>query len=304
MVSILNQNKINEATLLIEIEGFIQSSLNSARQPRSFYQNFADLLLDFHQVYDPDFSYSCLIEPFCRLLYDYDLEYESPESLCRLLKQTPFRQWQSDFDLNWTDHLDEMRQHRFSEKQNAQKIDSRLNLLIDEYSALLVVRVDLSYVANISIQQVDDDLEILRRKINRSQYGDDVLLLIWALEQGESTGYHCHVALVFDERKRHGAWRIAKAVGDWWKEITDDQGKYFNCHDRRYLKKYEERDVVGIGVIYSNVPYQVNKMRSTLSYLARPDKAQYLRVKTSAKMRSFGMSQVKAKINRRNCYKR
>lgn len=297
MASILNQN---EATLLIEIERFIQSSLNSARQPRSFYQNFSNLLLGFQQVYDPDFSYSCLIEPFCCLLCDYDLEYESPASLYGLLKQTSFGEWQRYFDLVWSDHLDEIRQHRFSEKQNAQKLDRRLIDLLTSYTALLVVRVDLAYVANISIEQVDHDLEKLRRKINRSQYGNDVLLLVWALEQGESTGYHCHIALVFDERKRNGAWHIAKAIGEIWKDVTDDHGKYFNCHDRSYLRKYEERDVVGIGVIYSNLTYQVDKMRSTLSYLARPDKAQYLRVKTSAKMRSFGMSQAKPKITQRN----
>lgn len=300
MASTLNQNKINEATLLIEIEKFIQSSVTSSRQPRSFYQNFSYLLLGFYQVYDPDFSYSCLIEPFCRLLYDYDLEYESPASLSDLLKQTSFREWQSDFDLAWRNHLNEMRQHRFSEKQNAQNLDHRLIDLLTSYTALLVVRVDLAYVENKNIQQVDDDLEKLRRKINRSKYADDLLLLVWALEQGESTGYHCHIALVFNERKRNSAWHIAKEIGELWKDVTDDQGKYFNCHDRSYLKRYEERDIVGIGMIYSKVPYQVRKMCSTLSYLARPEKTQHLRVKTSVKMRSFGMSQAKPKITRRN----
>ena len=90
------------------------------------------------------------------------------------------------------------------------------------------------------IEQVDADLEKLRRKISRSSYGDDLLLLVWALEQGERKGYHCHVALVFDERKRIGAWSIAKAIGKFWESITDGDGSYFNCHDRRYLTQYEK----------------------------------------------------------------
>ena len=70
---------------------------------------------------------------------------------------------------------------------------------------MLVVRVDLAYVVSPDIEQVDNDLEMLRRKIKRSEYGRDVLLLVWALEQGEKKGYHCHIALIFNERKRTSA---------------------------------------------------------------------------------------------------
>ncbi|WP_225761767.1 MULTISPECIES: inovirus-type Gp2 protein [Acinetobacter] len=291
MNAIFNQNPINEASLLIGIERFVLSSMDSTRQPRSFYENFTDLLLDFHQVYNPDFSYMCLIDLFSSLLHDYDLKYETSSSLYNRLKQTSFRDWQRYFNRARGDHLNEMRKHRYNERLNANKLEDRLRDLQREYSALLVVRVDLAYTVNPDIKQVDTDLEKLRRRINRSEYGDDVLLLVWALEQGERKGYHCHVALVFDERKRTSAWSIAKAVGEFWEDTTGGKGSYFNCHDRRYLKQYEEQGIVSIGVIFSNLPYQANKMRSTLSYLARPEKEQYLRVKSSRRMRTFGMSQ-------------
>ncbi|EXB22800.1 inovirus-type Gp2 protein [Acinetobacter baumannii] len=287
----LNHNSINEASLLIEIEKFVLSSMNSTQQPRSFYENFTHLLLDFHQVYNPDFSYTCLIDQFCNLLYEYDLNYETSSSLYNRLKQTSFRDLQRYFNRARADHLNELRQHRYNERLNANKLEGRLCELQREYSALLVVRVDLAYKVNPDIEQVDHDLEKLRKRINRSIYGDDILLLVWALEQGEKKGYHCHVALVLNERKRTSAWKIAKAIGELWEDITGGKGSYFNCHDRRYLKQYEEQGIVGIGVIYSNVPYQASKMRSTLSYLARPEKEQYLRVKTSRRMRTFGMSQ-------------
>jgi len=287
----LNQNEINEASLLIKIQSFIQTSLNATRQPRSFYETFTHHLLDFHQVYNPDFSYTSLIELFCNLLYDYDLERESSTSLYRHLKQRSFRDWQHYFNQAKADHFNEMRQHRYNERLNANKLESRLCELQREYSALLVVRVDLAYTVNPDIEQVDHDLEKLRKRINRSIYGGDILLLVWALEQGERKGYHCHVALVLNERKRMDAWSIAKAVGELWEDTTGGDGSYFNCHDRRYLKQYEEQGIIGIGVIFSNVPYQASKMRSTLSYLARPEKEQYLRVKTTRRMRTFSMSQ-------------
>lgn len=287
----LNQNEINEASLLIEIESFIRSSLYATRQPRSFYETFTDLLLDFDQVYNPDFSYICLIDLFCSLLHDYDLQYETSSSLCNRLKRRTFKDWQAYFNRARADYLNELRQHRHNEKLNAAKLDKRLEEILKSYSAVLVVRVDLAYVVSPDIEQVDNDLELLRRKIKRSEYGKDILLLVWALEQGEKKGYHCHIALIFNERKRTSAWSIAKAVGELWEDITDDEGCYFNCHDRRYLKQYEDQGTLGIGIIYSEVDYQVRRMRSTLSYLAQPEKEQYLRVKTSRRMRTFGMSQ-------------
>ncbi|HAV5356626.1 YagK/YfjJ domain-containing protein [Acinetobacter baumannii] len=287
----LNQNEISEASLLIAIERFVLTSLDAAKQSRSFYETFTNLLLAFDQVYNPDFSYTCLIDLFCSLLHDYDLQYETSLSLCNRLKRTTFKDWQAYFNQARADHLNELRQHRHNEKLNAAKLDKRLEGILKSYSAVLVVRVDLAYVVSPDIEQVDNDLEMLRRKIKRSEYGRDVLLLVWALEQGEKKGYHCHIALIFNERKRTSAWSIAKAVGELWKDVTGDDGSYFNCHDRKYLRKYEESDTVGIGIIYSEVDYQVRKMCSTLSYLARPEKEQYLRVKTTRKMRTFGMSQ-------------
>ncbi|WP_228140474.1 YagK/YfjJ domain-containing protein [Acinetobacter baumannii] len=207
------------------------------------------------------------------------------------MKRRTFKDWQAYFNRARADHLNELRQHRHNEKLNAAKLDNRLKEILKSYSAVLVVRVDLAYAVSPDIEQVDNDLEMLRRKIKRSEYGKDVLLLVWALEQGERKGYHCHIALIFNERKRTSAWKIAKAVGELWKDVTGDDGSYFNCHDRKYLRKYEELDTVGIGIIYSEVDYQVRRMRSTLSYLARPEKEQYLRVKTTRKMRTFGMSQ-------------
>lgn len=286
----LNQNEINEAALLIAIERFVLTSLDATRQPRSFYETFTDLLLAFDQIYNPDFSYTCLIDLFCSLLHDYDLQYETSSSLYNRLKRTTFKDWQAYFNQARADHLNELRQHRHNERLNATKLDNRLKEILKSYSAVLVVRVDLAYAVSPDIEQVDNDLETLRRKIKRSEYGD-VLLLVWALEQGEKKGYHCHIALIFNERKRTSAWNIAKAVGELWKDVTGDDGSYFNCHDRKYLRKYEESDTVGIGIIYSEVDYQVRRMRSTLSYLARPEKEQYLRVKTTSKMRTFGMSQ-------------
>ena len=103
------------------------------------------------------------------------------------------------------DHLNERRQHRYNESLNTKKLDKRLTELTESYEALLVVSIELSYIPNVNIQRVEDDLERFLRKVKRSKYGDDVLLLVWALEQGsKSKGYHCHITFIFDERDRIG----------------------------------------------------------------------------------------------------
>ncbi len=287
-----SSNRISEANLSIQIEDFIQSCFTTKRQPRNFYENFCDLLIDFDSIYNPDFSYSSLLQLFCNLLYDYQSNLDHPQDLLKSLKHKSFDDWQKYFKKMKVKHLNERRQHRYNESLNADKLDIRLDELTDAYQALLVVSIELSYKQNVNIQRVSDDLHDLRRKINRSKYGDEILLLVWALEQGsKSKGYHCHIVLIFDERNRTGAWKIADDIGELWEDVTDGDGCYFNCHDRRYLKGYEEKGMVGIGIIYSNVSYQVKQMRTVLSYLARPDKGQHLRIKTSKKMRTFDMSQ-------------
>jgi len=287
-----SSSSICEANLSIEIEDFIKSSLYKKRQPRSFYKNFCKLLLDFDQVYNPNFSYSSLLQLFCNLLYDYDHDLNTPEDLLWRLKQKSFDEWQRYFKKKKDDHFNERRQHRYNEKLHTEKLDKRLVELTKSYEALVVVNIVLSYRRNVNIQRVEDDLVYFRREVNRSEYGDQLLLLVWALEQGaKSKGYHCHVTLIFDERDRIGAWTIAKEMGELWEDITDGDGGYFNCHDRRYLKRYEVNGVVGIGVIYSNVPYQLETMRFVLAYSTRPEKEQYLRIKTTKKMKTFSMSQ-------------
>ena len=287
-----SSSKICEANLSIEIEDFIKSSLYAKRQPRSFYKNFCELLLDFDQVYNPDFSYSSLLQLFCNLLYEYHLDLDSPIDLLRCLKRRSFDDWQRYFNKMKSDHLNERRQHRYNESLNAEKLDRRLTELTESYKALLVVSIELSYITNVNIQRVQDDLEHFLRKVNRSKYGNDVLLLVWALEQGsKSKGYHYHVVFILNERNRIEAWKIANDMGELWEDITDGDGCYFNCHDRRYLKQYEENGMVGIGIIYSNLKYQVDRMRAVLLYLARPKKEQYLRIKATKKMKTFGMSQ-------------
>lgn len=293
--------EINESSLLIEIENFIQNCLVVSRQPRSFYLEFSQLLKNFEQIYDLDYCYSGLIECFCYFLYEYEIELYSAYQLEGYLKEKPFKQWQQYFKSAKKKYDYEMRQHRYSERLNVQKLESRLDELVEDYSALLVVRVDLNYRTQVTIQQVSDDLNTFRREYDQTEYSEDTLLLVWALEQGEVRGgYHCHVALILNGRKRSAAWHISKAIGTLWEKVTDHQGGYFNCHRKEYIEQYDRRGSTGVGMVFSQLSHQVQNMYQVMAYLARPEKAQYLRVKTSAKMRSFGMTQAKPKITRRN----
>ncbi|WP_151831492.1 YagK/YfjJ domain-containing protein [Acinetobacter ursingii] len=285
-------NQPDESGLLIEIEEFIQKLLEVNRQPRCFYQEFTDLLNEFDQEYNPDYVYSSLIDMFCNLLYDYEFAIADKPKLYKLLKEQTFSEWQDYFEQAHDQHIKERCDHRYSEKLNAKRLDDRLSELLDDYSSLLVVRVDLNYRRSISIAEVENDLSIFRRKLDKLNMVNDRLLFVWALEQGcVQGGYHCHIAMIFDGRKRSGAWSIAKRVGELWQDVTENHGNYFNCHDRRYLEQYERKGTTGVGMIFSRCEPQVRNMLKVLGYLAQPEKEQYLRVKTSSKMRSFGMSQ-------------
>ncbi len=58
---------------------------------------------------------------------------------------------------------------------------------------------------------------------------------------------------------RIGHGRLPKRWVSYGKILQMEMEVILICHDRRYLKQYEVNGMVGIGVIYSNVPYQVKR---------------------------------------------
>jgi len=287
-------NPINESKLLIEIENFVEAVVNRNRRPLRFYKKLADLLVQFKRIYKSDFYYSPAIGLFVELLFDFDAYLDDFSWLNEKLSEISFKIIQEDFERHYQEHNRQLRNHRYSESKNTEKLVRRMRKVSDRYARILVVRVDLAYPlkyqGQVGIQEFSDDMKVLCTRLrDQDTIFKGLIEYAWALEQGEEKGYHCHLLLVYKGSERRNAYWVADQVGKLWGKITEGQGCHFNCHTAAYLKQFSDLNRLGIGMIYRNDPEQVNNMLNTVKYLVRPEKEnQHLRVKCKKRMRTFG----------------
>ena len=291
-MSYLANQSFTDNEVLVDIESFVEKLIGHKYSRKQFYAELVNLLFRFKDMMDWDACYSPFVDTFKNIIVDYNFYFTDRESLKCELRKKSIEEWLAYFSSFAASQSGMIIQHRYSENLNKSNLINRLDYLIQNYSSILVVRVDFGYRHKVPLEQVVSDFERFKKKLTYTQYGKEKLLFVWALEQGESKGFHYHIAILFDGSSRYGAYKIASDLGMFWKEVTQGNGIYFNCHGKSYLAEFERTGKTGIGMIYSNFQPQVDNMKDTLGYLAQPDKGQHLRVKTSPKMRTFGMSQL------------
>ena len=93
---------------------------------------------------------------------------------------------------------------------------------------------------------------------------------------------------------------MAIQVGQCWTKITESKGYVFTSNSPEYKERFNQKGILGIGMIHRNKPEQVQNAINAAMYLVNPEKdQQHLRVKTQ-RMRSFGKGQYEID-KRRGC---
>lgn len=294
---------INESSSLISIENFLESVYyeNYIDADEEFRNDLLETVLLFKQVYRESFTYSHVIRIMKRvlILVDYVLEKLELHMYQDILKfeQHHLFHIQSLIQYEMKSALCERIEFQRREECNAIKLKDYVNKLLNHYSRLLFVRVDLSILQahqeNWDIEDFSMALAILRNRIaNQDVCFADLQGYAWALEQGQTKGYHCHLLLIYDGNQHQQDSALAMMVGQCWQEITMDQGTYYNCNLKENKEKFERNGLLGIGMIHRVQPLQVENAIRTVNYLANPEKrGQHMRVKTSPNMKTFGIGQ-------------
>lgn len=294
---------INESTSIIAIERFLEDVYFEyyIHDDEEFKHELIEAVLLFKLVYREDLSYSHVIRIMKRvlILVDYALEKLELNAYEEILKfeQHHIFHIQNMIQYEMKSALKERADFQHREECNATKLEGYLNKLVTHYARLLFVRVDLSILqehqGNWDIVDFSTALAILRNRIaNQDGCFTDLQGYAWALEQGVKKGYHCHLLLIYDGNQHHEDSALAKMVGQCWEVITMNQGTYYNCNKRENKKKFETNGLLGIGMIHRDQQSQVKNAIRTARYLANPDKrGQYMRVKTSPQMKTFGIGQ-------------
>jgi len=280
----------NHSKLIIEIEAFVKRTISDRRAWDGFKQELVSLIQKINYEYDASLWYSAYIQAFLELKKQNTIY--GKVDYAQLNKMT-FNEIKNIFHRFVRHHEREVDEFEESEAHNRQQLMTYIDQLIQHYSKLLFVRVDLAYLkekhANIDIRLFRDDV---RKLIGYIQDGDkcfsDLEGYAWALEQGEEKGYHCHLLLIYNGAVRKQDYYYANEVIERWKQITQQDGYGFNCNSTEHKEQFRKLDKLGVGMIYRTDHKSVENAKSACSYLVNPEKTdQYLRVKPY-RMRTFG----------------
>lgn len=195
---------------------------------------------------------------------------------------------------------------RYQSHQNGKRLETNIRTVISNHSRLLLVRVDLKYIQDISHHITVRDFDFHMKKLRDAIHNGDtcfthLLSHAWSLEQGEDNGgFHCHLLLIFDGAKHYKDNYLANQVGQKWREVTEGVGYCFILNTKEYKEGLARRGILGIGMIHRNNMQEVENAGNAALYLTCPDKRDksYQRLKVSVpNMNTFGQSMPSSKVN-------
>ena len=142
-------------------------------------------------------------------------------------------------------------------KEKSSRRYRRAELYVDSLfqqrdTKLLVLRIDFSYLhklaKDITVKQANDDLNhFLNNRRGKTKLFSGWAGYIRKTEWSPQKGVHFHLVIFYQGSKRCKDEYLARQIGEYWMEITNKRGIYWNCNDSK--DKYKR---CGIGMIEIN----------------------------------------------------
>ncbi|WP_416041138.1 inovirus-type Gp2 protein [Acinetobacter lactucae] len=288
-----------QAQTLIAIESFIERIRNDQITNDQILRELQELIPAFHIQYCSNVWYSQHIQVFIGLIHLVEgyLQGQSYDGLDMLLEHQVVT-LRKVVQNNYSTVLNERHAFQLQELNNQKRLIEYIQCVLQQKSRSLIVRVDLKYPEPVqdlvNIQLFDHHMKVLRNRIsNGDRCFSDLEGYVWALEQGGyTTGFHCHLMLIYDAHKHQSDFGLALAVGNYWKEITNGLGSFYTPNDRATKARFEEQGTLALGRIERANPQQCQNVVAYVTYFAQPEKYhQRLRVKLRPGSRTFGTGQ-------------
>ena len=197
------------------------------------------------------------------------------------------------------DFKETVRNFERSANKNHRSVIAYISQLFKVYSKLLVIRLDLEYMADdatgwslglkLPHDQVAGDREVFFRSLpgylKKTLDKDALVGFCWKLEYGPRTGWHYHTLIFLDGQKSCEDITLGKLIGERWTAVTNHQGRYYNCNSRKSV--YTRLDSLGIGLVdYRDRKTRHNLENTVAEYLTKTDTCVKLKLPDGA--RSFG----------------
>ena len=179
-----------------------------------------------------------------------------------------------------------------NESRNSQRMTvsttTYIDDLLDIYSKIQVVRVDLGYTKKhareATLEEINQDLTHLlnNRRTKPSVFGN-MVGYIAKREYTEKKGPHIHTVFIYDGQKVSKDAYKGDQIGEYWKTtITDGKGIYHNCN--REKGKYSE---CALGMIeHTDEAKRAVLKEKAIAYLCKEEQS-VGPIKESGKDRSF-----------------
>lgn len=182
----------------------------------------------------------------------------------------------------------------------------RFHRLVDSLfgccSRLLVVRIDLGYCAAdglcIEHETADYHRKQLCRMFHSHPMFEHLLGYAWKLEWRPKKGFHYHFVFFFDGNRVRRDVALGRSIGELWKEITGNQGMYFNCnHSGGSNYRYNS-----LGNIHYSDGLKRENLNQIAAYLTKVDKYVSLAVKGRTFQTSMAPQAAERHIGRPRLY--
>jgi hypothetical protein len=150
-----------------------------------------------------------------------------------------------------------------------------VNGLFDRFSRIEVIRIDFGYrhqiAHTITVENAKADIEhfLNNRRGNKRIFAACVGYIL-KIEDGPEKGIHFHSVFFYDGAKVFKDGYIALQISQYWQELTEGRGTYYNCNASK--NKYKR---LGIGTISHNDEVKRSNLLLAIKYLCK--KEQYLR---------------------------
>lgn len=290
----MEQTKINHSPLITSIENFVEDTINRQRPWDDYWSELVDLLRELQEQYNSDLIYSPYNKAMIELMFELEQGLKAFQYIQNsTLKKLRFRDVKSRFQKFQRQHEREVQRFKEDELKNRCKAMRYTELLLEHYSKLAVIRVDLSYrEGQRRFIDIVDFRQDIRKLLDRLQDGDrhfnDLQGYTYALEQGSQKGYHAHFLFFYDGSRVKFDRHIADCIIDTWKEITGEAGQGYNCNTKQNRKSYQERGNDALGSVSRGDHAKRANVLKIVRYFTAPDKTeQYLRVRDK-NMQTFG----------------
>jgi hypothetical protein len=143
--------------------------------------------------------------------------------------------------------------------------------LFDRWSRLVVIRIDLAYRKDVTVEfeELEADLKRLHTNRRHNELFNHLCGYITKIEYGIEKQLHVHALWFFNGHKRQGSSDsyLAQAISEYWVDvITAGRGGYWNCNAKKH--RYRRN---GIGLVEASDSAKRLNLSIAVSYLCKKE---------------------------------